>query len=49
MLDTQTRGILENIIDEAISNIPMNLSILRDVKKQFQIKEENDFTFGLAV
>ncbi len=47
-LDAAARGDLEKIIDDVIADIPQMVIEIRDIKSDWQIKEENDFVFGAA-
>lgn len=48
-LDEISRGILEKEIDAVIREIPEEVRTFRQLKSLFQIKEEADFVYGLAI
>jgi len=47
-LDVGTRGTLERIIDKTINHIPHQVRLFRLKKTKLQIKDENEFVYGLA-
>ena len=48
-LSANNRGLLEQLIDNAIEIFPKGIGIYRDpkIKSHLQIKEENDYLFGV--
>ena len=49
-LDAQTRKVVKNIIDQAISMIPAETKIIQQshLKSELKLKEENDFILGMV-
>jgi hypothetical protein len=48
MLDGNTRGILEKLIDEAVIKLPALLFVARANKSAWHIQNETDYVIGVA-
>lgn len=50
-LEIEARGLLDTYIDQMVAKVPEILRIYRDpeVKRLYQIKEENDFVLGILL
>jgi hypothetical protein len=48
MLDSNTRGILEKIIDEAVIKLSALLFVARANKSAWHIQKETDYVIGVA-
>lgn len=48
MLDSNTRGILEKLIDEAVIKLPALLFVARANKSAWHIQNETDYVIGVA-
>ena len=48
MLDDKARGVLDQLINQALVSIPILMASIREDKADFHVKNESDYAIGLA-